>query len=133
ENVRYRSMAAKPEHLSRDLLLQQHGGISSAPSKHQIPRGRDGQSRIRPYAERIRARGRPHADCDPGKFSGKGRQHHDSKRASSLYGRERTNYEVGKSLVRRDGRVVDGGGLENHCTRKGAGGSNPSPSARLNL
>jgi hypothetical protein len=29
----------------------------------------------------------------------------------------------------RDGRVVDGGGLENHCTRKGTGGSNPSPSA----
>jgi hypothetical protein len=30
--------------------------------------------------------------------------------------------------TRRDGRVVDGGGLENHCTRKGTGGSNPSPS-----
>ena len=29
----------------------------------------------------------------------------------------------------RDGRVVDGGGLENRCTRKGIGGSNPSPSA----
>ena len=24
--------------------------------------------------------------------------------------------------------MVDGGGLENHCTRKGTGGSNPSPS-----
>ena len=34
---------------------------------------------------------------------------------------------------RRDGRVVDGGGLENHCTRKGTGGSNPSPSTILNL
>ena len=33
--------------------------------------------------------------------------------------------------TRRDGRVVDGGGLENHCTRKGTGGSNPSPSATL--
>src|SRR5262249_42470300 len=32
--------------------------------------------------------------------------------------------------MRRDGRVVDGGGLENHCTRKGTGGSNPSPSAK---
>jgi hypothetical protein len=29
--------------------------------------------------------------------------------------------------------VVDGGGLENHCTRKGTGGSNPSPSARISL
>jgi hypothetical protein len=27
--------------------------------------------------------------------------------------------------------VVDGGGLENRCTRKGTGGSNPSPSANL--
>ena len=32
--------------------------------------------------------------------------------------------------TRRDGRVVDGGGLENHCARKGTGGSNPSPSAK---
>jgi hypothetical protein len=27
--------------------------------------------------------------------------------------------------------VVDGGGLENHCSRKVTGGSNPSPSASL--
>ena len=27
--------------------------------------------------------------------------------------------------------MVDGGGLENHCTRKGTGGSNPSPSANV--
>ena len=27
--------------------------------------------------------------------------------------------------------MVDGGGLENRCTRKGTGGSNPSPSANL--
>ena len=26
--------------------------------------------------------------------------------------------------------MVDGGGLENRCTRKGIGGSNPSPSAK---
>jgi hypothetical protein len=32
-------------------------------------------------------------------------------------------------VTRRDGRVVDGGGLENRRTRKGPGGSNPSPSA----
>ena len=33
--------------------------------------------------------------------------------------------------TRRDGRAVDGGGLENHCSRKVTGGSNPSPSANL--
>jgi hypothetical protein len=29
--------------------------------------------------------------------------------------------------------VVDGGGLENRCTRKGTGGSNPSPSANSQI
>jgi diguanylate cyclase (GGDEF)-like protein len=38
-----------------------------------------------------------------------------------------------RSAARRDGRVVDGGGLENRCTRKGIGGSNPSPSATPSL
>src|SRR5712692_2608518 len=33
--------------------------------------------------------------------------------------------------TRRDGRVVDGGGLENHCTGNRTGGSNPSPSASI--
>ena len=33
--------------------------------------------------------------------------------------------------ARRDGRVVDGGGLENRWTGNGPGGSNPSPSANL--
>jgi hypothetical protein len=37
--------------------------------------------------------------------------------------------DSGVISTRRDGRVVDGGGLENHCTGNGAGGSNPSPSA----
>src|SRR5262247_4154536 len=36
------------------------------------------------------------------------------------------NARFAEQLPRRDGRVVDGGGLENHCTRKGTGGSNPS-------
>jgi hypothetical protein len=48
--------------------------------------------------------------------------------------REIASAEIARILAefstRRDGRVVDGGGLENHCTRKGTGGSNPSPSAK---
>jgi hypothetical protein len=35
--------------------------------------------------------------------------------------------------LRRDGRVVDGGGLENRRPGNGPGGSNPSPSASLSL
>ena len=36
-------------------------------------------------------------------------------------------------IRRRDGRAVDGGGLENHCTGNRTGGSNPSPSATISL
>jgi hypothetical protein len=32
-------------------------------------------------------------------------------------------------VARRDGRVDEGGGLENHCGLMPTGGSNPSPSA----
>ena len=32
--------------------------------------------------------------------------------------------------LRRSGRVVEGGGLENRCTRKGTVGSNPTSSAK---
>src|SRR5437763_10900877 len=45
-------------------------------------------------------------------------------------GARQTARSLGQMSTRRDGRVVDGGGLENHCTRKGTGGSNPSPSAK---
>ena len=41
--------------------------------------------------------------------------------------------DFGEISMRRDGRVVDGGGLENHCTGNGAGGSNPSPSASYTI
>src|SRR5262249_30894897 len=49
------------------------------------------------------------------------------------FGREIASAQIARILARfstrRDGRVVDGGGLENHCSRKVTGGSNPSPSA----
>ena len=38
EDLRYRGVAAEPEDVSRDLLLQQHRGVSGAPREHQVPR-----------------------------------------------------------------------------------------------
>src|SRR5438552_3916988 len=53
-----------------------------------------------------------------------------ARRAAQPPPRARERRFRSKIATRRDGRVVDGGGLENHCTRKGTGGSNPSPSAK---
>jgi hypothetical protein len=51
----------------------------------------------------------------------------DTCRSRALVLRKSEN--SGTISTRRDGRVVDGGGLEIHCTRKGTKDSNPSPSA----
>ena len=41
EDLRHRSVAAEPEDVSRDLVLQQHRGVPGAPREHQVPRRRD--------------------------------------------------------------------------------------------
>ena len=38
EDLRHRSVAAEPEDLSRDLVVQQHRGVPGAPRQHQVPR-----------------------------------------------------------------------------------------------
>ena len=55
EDVRHRSMAAEPEHLSRDFILQQHGSIPGAARQHQVPAGRRREAGVRAHPERIRA------------------------------------------------------------------------------
>ena len=37
EDLRHRGLAAEPEHLSRDFVLQQHRGVPGAPREHQVP------------------------------------------------------------------------------------------------
>ena len=65
EDLRHRSVAAEPEDVSRDLLLQQHRGVPGAPREHQVPSRGQRQGRVRAHAERVRARRRPHAHRDP--------------------------------------------------------------------
>src|SRR5207302_8152513 len=80
------------------------------------------------------------AHRDPRELSGKGRIGHDSVGAAPLHGRKGEDHEGWRDgeiddvkichKERRDGRAVDGGGLENHCGGNSTGGSNPSPSAK---
>ena len=45
EDLRHRSVAAEPEDVSRDLVVQQHGGVPGAAREHQVPRRRHGRRR----------------------------------------------------------------------------------------
>ena len=38
EDLRHRGVAAEPEDVSRDFVLQQHRGVPGAPREHQVPR-----------------------------------------------------------------------------------------------
>ena len=40
EDLRHRGLAAEPEDLSRDLVVQQHRGVPGAPREHQVPAAR---------------------------------------------------------------------------------------------
>ena len=40
EDLRHRGLAAEPEDVPRDLVLQQHRGVPGAPREHQVPRRR---------------------------------------------------------------------------------------------
>ncbi len=40
EDLRHRGVAAEPEDVSRDFILQQHRSIPGAPREHQVPPGR---------------------------------------------------------------------------------------------
>ena len=86
EDLRRRSVAAEPEDLSRDLVLQQHRGVPGAAREHPLPPGRHRQGGVRAHAERLRPRRRPHADRDPRELSAEGRIDRHSRGAAPLHG-----------------------------------------------
>ena len=47
QDLRHRGLAAEPEDLSRDFVLQQHRGVPGAPRIDQVPRRRHRQGRAR--------------------------------------------------------------------------------------
>ena len=89
EDLRHRGVAAEPEHLSRDLVVQQHGGVPGAPREHQVPAAGERKGRVRPHAERIRPGRRPHAHRDPRELSAGGRLGRRPRGAASVHGRPR--------------------------------------------
>ena len=84
EDLRHRGLAAEPEDLPRDLVLQQHDGVPGAARQHQVPPAGHRQGGARPHAERLRPGGRPHADRDPRELPAEGSA---SRCADSPHGR----------------------------------------------
>ena len=78
EDLRHRSVAAEPEDVSRDFVLQQHRGVSGAPREHQVPGVGQRQGGVRAHPERLRPGRRPNADCDPRELPAEGWLGHDS-------------------------------------------------------
>jgi hypothetical protein len=68
EDLRSRSLAAKPEHLPRNLFLLELRGLPGAPRANPIQTRRQIEDRIRPHAERIGIGGGQDVDRDPGKL-----------------------------------------------------------------
>ena len=63
QDLRHRSVAAEPEDLPRDLVVQQRRSVSGAAGEPQVPIRRLRQGGVRPHAQRIGTRCRPHAHC----------------------------------------------------------------------
>ncbi len=88
-----------------------------------------GQARIRPHAQRLGPGRRPDRQRHPRELSAGGRLGRHPRGPAAIYGRSRAHLSDSEKIDRRrDGRVVEGGGLENRFPVLRNGGSNPSPS-----
>ena len=74
EDLRHRGLAAGPGHVSRDLVLLDLRRFPGAAHERALPAPRKAaQGRLRPHPQRLRPRGRPHADRGDGELSEGGR------------------------------------------------------------
>ena len=62
QELRPRGVAAGAGEVPRDLLVLELRGVPGAPARSEVSPGRRRPRRVLPYAERVRARRRPHAD-----------------------------------------------------------------------
>jgi seryl-tRNA synthetase len=68
QDLRHRGLAARPGHVSRNLVVLGLRRLPGAAHEHALPRrGREGYA-LRPYAERFRRCGRPRSHCRHGKL-----------------------------------------------------------------
>ena len=98
DDLRHRGVAAEPEDVPRDLLVQQHRGVPGAAREHQVPARREGQGRVRAHAERLGPRRRPHAGGDSRELPGEGRLGHHPGGAAAVHGRAGAHRALGDEL-----------------------------------
>ena len=76
----------------RDLVVQQLRGVPGAPRRTSRSASRArGKAELRAHAERIRPRGRPHADRDPRELPAGGRLGDRARGAAPVHGRPRSD------------------------------------------
>jgi seryl-tRNA synthetase len=97
---RPRSVAARAEHLSRDLELLEHRGVPGAPDAGAVPQ-RAGQAGTRAYAERFGSGRRSHAGRGAGELPERGRLGHGAGSAASVHGWHGADRRTGAGVVTR--------------------------------
>ena len=88
QDLRHRSLAARPERLSRDFELLELRRVPGAPHGRALSARRKGKGHaLRAHAERLGPGGRPHADRGPGELPERGRLGDHPRGAAALHGR----------------------------------------------
>ena len=100
KTLRPRGVAAEPADVPRNLVLQQHRGVSGASRQHQVPARSGWPHRVRTHAQRIRPGGRSYVDRDTrelptGRWIGD-----DTERPAAVHGRPREDHSD-VALLRR--------------------------------
>src|SRR5690606_29571624 len=124
QDFRSRSLAAEPEHLSRDFLLLQLRRLPGAPHARALAQPGNRQTGTRAYAQRFRRGRRSRPDRGDGELPERRRLDRRTRSAAALYGRpqpleldfatgSRPQREPPGNHHRKGGRVVDCTGLEN--------------------
>jgi seryl-tRNA synthetase/5'/3'-nucleotidase SurE len=86
QDLRYRSLAARPERLSRDLQLLELRRVPGAPHERALPAQGGQRDALRAHAERLGFGDRPHLDRDTGELPERGRLGDHSRGAAALHG-----------------------------------------------
>src|SRR5206468_7871141 len=98
----HRSLAAGPERLSGDFLVQQLRGVPGAAHAGALPK-REGQAGVGAHAERVGARGRTYADRDHGELSARRWRRGHPDGVAAVYGRTQ-GHRTG-ALIPRAGKI----------------------------
>ena len=88
EDLRHRGLAAGAEAVPRDLVLLELRRLPGAAHERALSAQGCQEHALRPHAERLGPRGRPHADRGHGELPAGGRLGRGAGRAAAVYGRD---------------------------------------------